>query len=302
MSGPAINPMGGAAAAGGTMRGLAFRDRRRRITSTAMLALTGVAALLTVLPLLLIFYHLLRAGLSAMNPDFFTEVPAPVGETGGGVGNSVLGTFILVGLGGLMGLPVAIGAGIFLAEAQGSRYANAVRFVTDVMNGIPSIVIGIFVWTAVVVTMGHFSAFAGGVALAIMLIPMVTRTTEEMVRLVPGELREGALALGFTRWRTTLGVVLPAARSGILTGVLVSLARIAGETAPLLFTALGSPFWEWRLTGQMDALPLRIFVYAISPYPEWHRLAWAASLLLIAMVLATSLIARFLIRSPYRSR
>jgi phosphate transport system permease protein len=153
-----------------------------------------------------------------------------------------------------------------------------------------------------VVTMGHFSAFAGGVALAIMLIPMVTRTTEEMIRLVPVELKEGALALGFTRWRATLGVVLPAARSGILTGVLVALARIAGETAPLLFTTLGSPFWAWRLTGEMDALPLRIFVYAISPYPEWHRLAWAASLLLIAMVLATNLAARFLIRSPYRSR
>ena len=302
MSGPAMDPPGGSALSGGKPASLGFRDRRRRVTSTAMLALTGVAALLTVVPLLLIFWHLLSAGLSAINLDFFTQVPAPVGETGGGVGNSVLGTFILVGLGALMGLPIAIGAGIFLAEAQGSRYADAVRFITDVMNGIPSIVIGIFVWTAVVVTMGHFSAFAGGVALAIMLIPMVTRTTEEMVRLVPTELKEGALALGFTRWRTTLGVVLPAARSGILTGVLVSLARIAGETAPLLFTALGSPFWEWRLTGQMDALPLRIFVYAISPYPEWHRLAWAASLLLILMVLATSLVARFLIRSPYRSR
>jgi phosphate transport system permease protein len=298
MSGPAIGSAGGFAAPPRAR----FRDRRRRVVSTMMLALTGVAALLTVVPLLLIFWHLLRAGLSAIDLDFFTKLPAPVGEAGGGVGNSVLGTFILVGLGAVLGLPVAIGAGIFLAEAQGSRYADAVRFVTDVMNGIPSIVIGIFVWTVVVVTMGHFSAFAGGVALAIMLIPMVTRTTEEMVRLVPRELKEGALALGFTRWRTTLGVVLPAARSGILTGVLVSLARISGETAPLLFTTLGSPFWAWRLNGEMDALPLRIFVYAISPYPEWHRLAWAASLLLIAMVLATSLVARFLIRSPYRSR
>jgi phosphate transport system permease protein len=238
----------------------------------------------------------------AMNLSFFTELPAPVGEAGGGVGNSVLGTLILVGLAGAMGLPIAIGAGIFLAEAQGNRLADAVRFITDVMNGIPSIVTGIFVWAAVVVTMGHFSALAGGIALAIMLIPMVTRTTEEMIRLVPRELSEGGLALGFTRWRTTLGIVLPAARSGILTGILVSLARIAGETAPLLFTALGSPFWEWRLTGQMDALPLRIFIYAISPYDEWHRLAWAASLLLILLVLAVSLAARFLIRSPYRTR
>lgn len=284
------------------MSAATFRDRRRRATSTVMLALTGVAASLTVVPLLLIFWHLLSAGAGAMDAAFFTELPAPVGETGGGVGNSVLGTFLLVGLAGAMGLPVAIGAGLFLAEAQGSRFADAVRFVTDVMNGIPSIVTGIFVWASVVVTMGHFSALAGGIALAIMLIPMVTRTTEEMVRLVPRELREGGLALGFTRWRATLGIVLPAARSGILTGVLVSLARIAGETAPLLFTALGSPFWEWGLLREMDALPLRIFIYAISPYDEWHRLAWAASLLLIGLVLAVSLAARFLIRSPYRSR
>ena len=282
--------------------GLGFRDRRRRATSTLMLALTGVAAFLTVVPLLLIFWHLLSAGLGAIDPEFFTELPAPVGEAGGGVGNSVLGTFILVGLAGAMGLPIAIGAGMYLAEAEGSRIADGVRFVTDVMNGIPSIVTGIFVWASVVVSMGHFSALAGGIALAIMLIPMVTRTTEEMVRLVPRELREGGLALGFTRVRTTLGIVLPAARSGILTGVLVSLARIAGETAPLLFTALGSPFWEWSITSEMDALPLRIFIYAISPYDEWHRLAWAASLLLISLVLAVSLAARFLIRSPYRSR
>jgi phosphate transport system permease protein len=279
-----------------------FRDRRRRVTSTVMLALTGVAAFLTVVPLLLIFWHLLSAGLSSITPEFFARLPAPVGETGGGVGNSVLGTFLLVGLAGALGLPIAIGAGIYLAEAQGSRFADAVRFVTDVMNGIPSIVTGIFVWAAVVVAMGHFSALAGGIALAIMLIPMVTRTTEEMVRLVPRELREGGLALGFTRWRTTLGIVIPAARSGILTGVLVSLARISGETAPLLFTALGSPFWEWGLLREMDALPLRIFIYAISPYEEWHRLAWAASLVLILLVLAVSLAARFLIRSPYRSR
>jgi phosphate transport system permease protein len=282
--------------------GLSMRDRRRRATSLLMLSLTGVAAALTVLPLLLIFFHLLRAGVSSINADFFTSVPAPVGETGGGIGNSLLGTVILVGISGLIGLPIAIGAGIYLAENQDSRVAGVVRFVTDVMNGIPSIVIGIFVWAWVVVTMGHFSALAGGVALAIMLVPMVTRTTEEMVRLVPSELKEGALALGFTRWRTTLGVVLPAARSGILTGVLVALARISGETAPLLFTAFGNPFWEWRLGEPVDALPVRIFQYAISPYEEWHRLAWAGSLLLIALVLAVSLAARFLIRSPYRNR
>lgn len=281
---------------------LSFRDRRRRIVSTIMIGGTGVAAALTVLPLLLIFFHLLRAGLGSLNPDFFTSVPAPVGETGGGVGNGVLGTFLLVALAGVMGLPVAIGAGIYLAEAEGGKLANVIRFITDVMNGIPSIVIGIFVWAWIVVSVGGFSAFAGGVALAIMLLPMVTRTTEEMVRLVPRELKEGALALGFTRWRTTLGVVLPAARSGILTGVLVALARIAGETAPLLFTAFGNPFWSSDLGKPIAALPVQIFQYAISPYEEQHRQAWAASLLLIALVLAVSLTARFLIRSPYRSR
>jgi phosphate transport system permease protein len=281
---------------------LSGRDRRRRMVSRVMLTLTGVAAALTVLPLLLIFFHLMRAGLGSLNPEFFTNVPAPVGEAGGGVGNGVLGTFILVLLAGAMGLPVAIGAGIFLAEAEGGRLANGIRFITDVMNGIPSIVIGIFVWAWVVVSSGGFSAVAGGVALAIMLLPMVTRTTEEMVRLVPRELKEGALALGFTRWRTTLGVVLPAARSGILTGVLVALARIAGETAPLLFTAFGNPFWSASLNEPIAALPVQIFQYAISPYEDQHRQAWAASLLLIALVLAMSLTARFLIRSPYRSR
>ncbi|HEX2080370.1 MAG TPA: phosphate ABC transporter permease PstA [Longimicrobium sp.] len=280
---------------------LSFRDRRRRITSRVMLALTGVAAVLTVLPLLLIFFHLMRTGLGSLSLEFFTNTPAPVGEAGGGVGNGVLGTFILVLLAGAMGLPIAVGAGIYLAEAESGPLPNAIRFVTDVMNGIPSIVIGIFVWAWVVVAMG-FSAFAGGVALAIMLLPMVTRTTEEMVRLVPRELKEGALALGFTRWRTTLGVVLPAARSGILTGILVALARIAGETAPLLFTAFGNPFWSASLGEPIAALPVQIFQYAISPYEEQHRQAWAASLLLIFLVLAVSVIARFLIRSPYRSR
>jgi phosphate transport system permease protein len=297
MSGPMTQPRAHA-----PLDALSPRDRRRRITSTILLGGTGFAALLTVLPLLLIFWHLLSAGLSSLNLDFFTNTPAPVGETGGGVGNGVLGTFLLVFLAALMGLPVAIGAGIYLAEAEGGRLPNAIRFITDVMNGIPSIVIGIFVWAWIVVAVGGFSAFAGGVALAIMLLPMVTRTTEEMVRLVPRELKEGALALGFTRWRTTLGVVLPAARSGILTGVLVALARIAGETAPLLFTAFGNPFWSSDLGKPIAALPVQIFQYAISPYEEQHRQAWAASLLLIALVLAVSLTARFLIRSPYRSR
>ncbi|HET7322281.1 MAG TPA: phosphate ABC transporter permease PstA, partial [Longimicrobiaceae bacterium] len=215
-----------------TAHALSRRERRRRLTSRAMLALTALAAALTVAPLLLILFHLLRAGLGALELSVFTEIPAPVGEPGGGIGNGIVGSLLLVVLAALVGLPVAIGAGIYLAEAGASPLAATVRFIADVMNGIPSIVVGIFVWASVVVSMGHFSLFAGSVALAIMLLPMVTRTTEEMIRLVPREVAEGGLALGLTRWRTTLGIVLPAARSGILTGVLVALARIAGETAP----------------------------------------------------------------------
>lgn len=273
---------------------------RRRATNVVMLTLTGAAALVTVVPLLLILGHLLRAGVSAVDLEFFTRLPAPVGESGGGIGNGIVGSALLVLLAALLGIPLALGAGVYLAEAGTSRLAIVVRFVADVMNGIPSIVIGIFVWSWIVVSMGHFSLVAGAVALAIMLLPMVSRTTEEMIRLVPRELRDGGLALGLNRWRTTVGIVLPAARSGILTGVLVALARIAGETAPLLFTAFGSPFWNLRPDRPVAALPLQIFQYAVSPYEEWHRLAWAGSLVLIGLVLAVSLAARFLIRSPYR--
>jgi phosphate transport system permease protein len=279
-----------------------MRDRRRRGTNLLMLGMTGVAAAATLVPLLFIFFYLLNAGFSALNPEFFTGLPAPPGIAGGGMGNAILGTVLLVLAAGLIGLPAAVGAGVYLAEAGNSRTAMVVRFVADIMNGIPSIVVGIFVWAWIVVSMGHFSMLAGAVALAIMLVPMVTRTTEEMVRLVPRELKEGGLALGFTRWRTTLGIVLPAAKSGILTGVLVAMARIAGETAPLLFTAFGNPFWEWRPEQPISALPLQIFIYATGPYDEWHRQAWAGSLVLIGMVLVVSLSARYLIRSPYKQK
>ncbi|TVP57846.1 MAG: phosphate ABC transporter permease PstA [Gemmatimonadales bacterium] len=275
---------------------------RRKLVNQVMLTLTGVASVLVLIPLLLIFYYLLAAGAGSINIDFFTQLPAPVGEPGGGMANAIVGTLSLVLLAGAIGIPIAVGAGVFLAEAGRSPLGNFVRFIADVMNGIPSIVTGIFVWAWIVVWMGRFSLLAGSIALAVMLIPMVTRTTEEMVRLVPRELREGGVALGFTRWRTTLGIVLPAAKSGILTGILVALARIAGETAPLLFTAFGNPFWEWRLNEPISALPLLIYQYAISPYDEWHRLAWAASLVLIGMVLAISLMARFIIKNPYRDR
>ncbi len=265
-----------------------------------MLGLTGVSAFLVVIPLVLIFAYLISAGAGALNLDFFIRTPVPVGETGGGMANALLGTFLLVFTAAALGLPIAIGAGVYLAEAGRTKLAIFVRFIADVMNGIPSIVTGIFVWAWVVVSMGRFSLLAGSVALAVMLIPMVTRTTEEMVRLVPKELKEGGMALGFTRWRTTLGIVLPAAKSGILTGVLVALARIAGETAPLLFTAFGNPFFEWRLNEPISALPLLIYQYAISPYDDWHRQAWAASLVLIGLVLLVSIAARFVIKNPYR--
>lgn len=267
-----------------------------------MLALTGGAAVLTIVPLALILFYLLQAGVRALDLDFFLRLPAPPGETGGGMANALAGSVEIVVLAALMGLPVAIGAGVFLAEQGGTRVGAVVRFVADVMNGIPSIVVGIFVWAWVVVSMGRFSAFAGAVALAIMLVPMVTRTTAEMVRLVPPELREGGLALGLTRWRTTLGIVLPAARAGITTGVLVALARIAGETAPLLFTTLGNSFWNLHPGRPTAALPLQIFQYAVSPYDDWHSQAWAASLVLIVIVLAASVAARLLVRRPAGSR
>ncbi|MEX2527616.1 MAG: phosphate ABC transporter permease PstA [Gemmatimonadota bacterium] len=278
------------------------RHRRRKVVNGVMLSLTGVASFLVVVPLVLIFYHLISSGAGALSLDFFIRTPAPVGEVGGGMANAILGTFMLVTMAAAIGIPVAVGAGVFLAEAGRTPVANVVRFVADVMNGIPSIVVGIFVWAWVVVAMGRFSLLAGSVALAVMLIPMVTRTTEEMVRLVPRELREGGLALGFTRARTTLGIILPAARSGILTGILVALARIAGETAPLLFTAFGNPFMEWRLDEPVSALPLLIYQYAISPYDDWHRQAWAAALVLIGLVLVVSLVARFFVKSPYREK
>jgi len=273
---------------------------RRKAVNAVMLTLTGVAAFVVVIPLLLIFYYLLTTGAGALNLAFFTKLPAPIGETGGGMANALLGTFLLVLLAGAIGVPIAVGTGIFLAEGGRTPFASFVRFIADVMNGIPSIVIGIFVWAWVVLAMGGFSMLSGSIALAVMLIPMVTRTTEEMVRLVPKELREGGRALGLTRWRTTFGVILPAARSGILTGVLVALARIAGETAPLLFTAFGNFYFETRLNEPTSALPLLIYRYAISSEPDWHRQAWAASLVLIGLVLTVNLVARFLIKNPYR--
>jgi phosphate transport system permease protein len=255
--------------------------------------------LLAPLPLILILWHLLREGASSINIAFFTATPRPIGETGGGMANAIVGTLILIGIASLVGLPVGIGAGLFLAEQRGTKLATLVRFLSDVLNGLPSIVVGIFAWQLLVRPFGQFSALAGGIALGTMMIPLVTRATEEMIRLVPVALREAALALGYTRWRTSLGVVLRTALPGIVTGALVAVARIAGETAPLLFTAFGNHFWSTSPLHPIAALPLQIFTYATGPYDEWHRQAWAGALVLIGLVLVISLAARFVTRSRF---
>jgi phosphate transport system permease protein len=271
---------------------------RRRMLNRVMVGLTYLAATLATLPLLFILFYLLEKGASSIDVAFFTQMPRPVGEAGGGMANAIVGTLILVGIAALVGLPIGIGAGLYLAE-QGGRLANLVRFLSDVLNGLPSIVMGIFAWQFLVRPVGHFSALAGGIALGAMMIPLVTRTTEEMVRVVPVSLREAALALGYPRWRTSLTVVLRTAMAGIVTGALVAIARIAGETAPLLFTAFGNQFWSVRPGEPIAALPLQIFTYAISPYDEWHALAWAGALVLIGLILIISLIARFVTRSRF---
>ncbi len=272
---------------------------RRRVVNTLMLGVMYIAALVAVLPLIFILWHLAREGASSLSLDFFTKMPKPVGESGGGMANAIVGTLVLLGIASAIGLPIGIGAGLYLAEQRGTKLANTVRFLSDVLNGLPSIVMGIFAWQFLVRPLGHFSAAAGGIALGAMMIPLVTRTTEEMIRLVPVSLREAALALGYTRWRTSLSIVLRTALPGIVTGALVAVARIAGETAPLLFTAFGNQFWSLSLDEPTSALPLQIFSYAISPYDDWHRLAWAGSLVLIGLVLVISLISRFVTRSRF---
>jgi phosphate transport system permease protein len=273
--------------------------RSRHVVSGAMIGLTYLAAILATLPLLLILVHLISEGASSLSLSFFTNMPKPVGEAGGGMANAIVGTLVLIGTASLIGLPIGIGAGLYLAEKKTTRIAYTVRFLSDVLNGLPSIVIGIFAWGFLVRPIGHFSALAGAVALGAMMIPLVTRTTEEMLGIVPTSLREAALALGYPRWRTSISVVLRTALAGIATGALVAVARIAGETAPLLFTAFGNQFWSTGLREPIAALPLQIFTYAISPYDSWHQQAWAGALVLIAIVLVISIAARFATRSRF---
>src|SRR5271167_4624639 len=272
----------------------------RKAKNLVMMGLTIFATVVTLTPLFLVLGYLIYKGASSINFAFFTRLPAPVGEVGGGMANAIVGTFELVLLAGLMGVPIGVGAGIYAAEHRGTRLANAVRFAADVMMGVPSIVVGIFAYAVVVRPMGGFSTLAGAVALAVIMVPLVTRTTEEMLLLVPQELREAALALGVSGWRTTLLVVARTAASGIATGAILAIARIAGETAPLLFTAFGNRFWATSLTNPIASLTVQVYTYAISPFPDWQRQAWAGALVLTTIVLALELGVRWVTRDRPR--
>jgi phosphate transport system permease protein len=283
-----------------TLAGMAAM-KRRRVVNRVMNGLAGLAAFLVILPLVVILAFLLYQGWSALNLDFFTRLPKPVGEVGGGMANAIVGSLILIGLASCVGLPVGILGGLYLAESRDTRLPWVVRFLADVLNGVPSIVIGIFAYTILVLPLRRFSAVAGGIALGVIMIPIVLRTTEEIVRLVPTSLREAGLALGLPQWKVILRVVLPTARGGVITGAMVAIARIAGETAPLLFTAFGNRFWHQGLDQPIAALPLQIFSYAIAPYEDWHRQAWAGALVLITLVLIVSLLARLTTRGLARA-
>lgn len=278
---------------------MSSRAFRRHLMSRFMTVLVIIFSFLAVLALVLILGNLIVKGASSIDWAFFTRNPVPAGQSGGGVANAIVGTVIIVGVAALIGVPIGVGAGMYLAEYGSGRFGFLVRFVADVLNGTPSIVIGIVGWTFIVKPSGHFSGVAGSVALAILMIPMLARTTEEMVRLVPHSLREAALALGYPRWRTSLKIVGRTALTGIVTGCLVGIARIAGETAPLLFTALGNLNFSLAVTQPMQTLSLQIYVYATGPFDEWHRLAWAAALVLMGLVLVISLIARWVTRERY---
>jgi len=266
-----------------------------------MTTLVVILSFTAVLALVLILGNLIAKGASSIDWTFFTRSPVPAGQSGGGVANAIAGTGIIVGVAALIGVPIGVGAGLYLAEYGSGRLGFFVRFIADVLNGTPSIVVGIVAWTFIVRPTGHFSALAGSVALAILMIPMLARTTEEMVRLVPHSLREAALALGYPRWRTSLKVVARTAMGGIVTGCLVGIARIAGETAPLLFTALGNLNFTVNVNQPMQTLSLQIYVYATGPFDEWHRIAWASALVLMGLVLIISLAARWVTRQRYGS-
>jgi phosphate transport system permease protein len=270
--------------------------RRRKIYSRIFETLCALAVIVALILLAMILFYVVKEGFGALNLDFFTKMPKPVGESGGGMANAIAGTLILIGIAAAFAVPVGCLCGIHLSEYPGTKFSSIVRFAADVLNGVPSIVVGIFAYGILVLPVKRFSAIAGGVALGLLMIPIVVRTTEELLRLVPGGLREGALALGATRGRAVFSVIVPAALPGILTGILVALARVAGETAPLLFTAFNNRFWSTSLTQPIASLTVQVFTYAISPYDDWHRQAWAGAFLLVMMILTLSILARLAVR------
>jgi len=273
---------------------------RRRLLNIGAQSLAVVCTAAVLTPLALILGYLVVKGVTSLNFDFFTQLPKPVGEAGGGMANAIVGTFILIGLACSFAVPVGVLTGVYLGEYGHGRFAWSVRFCADVLTGVPSIVIGIYAYTLVVKPMHSFSAYAGGLALGVIMLPIVARTAEEMVRLVPASLREAALALGVPAWRTTVRVVLRTARGGIITGIMLAVARIAGETAPLLFTAFGNQFWHHGLSGPIASLPVQIYAYAISPFEDWHRQAWAGALVLLVLIALTSLAVRLVARDKFR--
>ena len=268
----------------------------RKIKSALAAIIAFICALLVIAPLALVLFHLIRSGASAINWSFFTELPKPVGVAGGGMANAIIGSFQLLGLAALVGVPVGVLGGVYLAEYGTARGNFALRFMADVLNGVPSIIWGVVVYGLIVLRFKSFSAYAGGLALGFIMVPLVTRTTEEVLLLVPAGYREASLALGISRWKTIVHIVMKTALKGIVTAVLLALARVAGETAPLLFTAFGNRFWNHNLSEPVAALPLQIFSYAISPYDDWHRQAWAGALVLVAMIFLVNLVVRFLTR------
>ena len=275
---------------------------RRKVRNGVMLSLSFTSALIALIPLVLIFVYTISKGAGYLNLEFFIEMPKPVGESGGGMANAIAGTLVLVSLGSAIGLPIGIITGIYLAEFGNNKFGFMVRFMTDVLSGVPSIVAGVVAYTLVVIPMKHFSAFAGGVAMAILMIPTVTRTTEEMIRLVPDSFREAALALGIPQWKTTLQIVLRTAFRGIVTGILLAIARVAGETAPLLFTALGNRFWSTEIDQPIGSLTVFIYDYAKAPFEDWNNQAWTAALVLIIMISVLSFAVRFVTRSRYSEK
>ena len=269
---------------------------RRRTVDHLMTGVAVLTVILVLLPLGAIFGYLVYRGIGSINWAFLTQTPKPVGEAGGGMANAIVGSAVILAIASAMGIPLGIGAGIYLAEYGRNRYGDMVRFVSDVLNGVPSIVVGIVAYAIVVLPQKHFSALAGGVALAIMMVPTIARTTEQMLLLVPQSIREAAYGLGVPRWRTTLSITLRTATSGVITGVMLAFARVAGETAPLLFTAFGNQFWNWRTDQPTAALSLQIFTYAISPFDEWHKQAWAGALVLIVLIVGAVAAVRIAVR------